>query len=121
MFTRDSQLWLWTIAVAVLAGVTANLELVREAFPGISPAVEARIQLASLLVGIGAGVARMSPLPISHAGRVVALHKQAARADEASVKTATAARATEQAAIVTQIAAEATQSASEAADRSDRT
>ena len=74
--TRDSRIWTLMIIAAVLANLSSSFGLLHEAFPWMTPAHDARIELASMLIGTLAGVLRMSPLPISPRGRARQIQKQ---------------------------------------------
>ena len=67
--TRDSRLWWVLILGAVLASLSTQTALLSGAFPWWGPPHDARLQLASLLVGVVSGVLRMSPLELSAKGR----------------------------------------------------
>ena len=70
MITRDSKLWAWLIAGAVLTALGSNLNLIDPLIPASTHTqVHAGINLASLLVATVAGILRSSPLGISDQGR----------------------------------------------------
>jgi len=79
---RDSRLWWFVIAASVMTAVSTNLELVRRAFPGLTDSGEATIELVAMLVGIVAGLMRMSPLPLSDKGRDRAFARERRRRAE---------------------------------------
>lgn len=64
MFTRDSALWTWNIAVAVIVNLSANLHL----FPWFSETAVHWISLVSFVLGVVSGIAKTSPRPHSEEG-----------------------------------------------------
>jgi hypothetical protein len=77
--TRDSAVWVVVIVSGLLTFLMGHFGLLVDAFPGLSPAWEARIELAAGLLSVVAGVLRMSPLPISPDGRDRAIAKEVDR------------------------------------------
>ncbi len=122
--TRDSNLWWWVMGASLVTAVSSKLELIDALVPeNYHKQVHAVIELLALLAGIGAGVARMSPLSISAEGRADAIQKNVARADTASVAAGVAAVAADTAAKASTVAVEAATIAAEestkAADMKD--
>ncbi len=107
--TRDSVIWWFVMAGALLGFLMTNFELLHQAFPGMTEQHEAWIRLACSTVGVIAGVLRMSPLPISDSGRSQAIQKNAEQATVASVAATVAAVKADE-------AVKATSEASKAAD-----
>ena len=67
--TRDSRLWCVLIVAAVLTSLSTQTALLSGAFPWWGPPHDARLQLASFVVGVVSGLMRMSPLELSAKGR----------------------------------------------------
>ncbi len=113
MTTRDSKAWWFVIAAAIVTAVSSRLDLIDPLIPeSHTKQVHALIELAALIVGIVAGVMRMSPLPISESGRAEAIEKKVKSADTAAVAAAVAADASSQAAEAASVAVEAAKVAS---------
>lgn len=64
---RDSTIWMVMLVSSVLTFLLSNQNLLQEA--GVSPQVEAWIELIAGCLGAVAGFLRMSPLALSDAGR----------------------------------------------------
>lgn len=64
MFNRDSALWTFNIAAAVVTALVANLHL----FPWFSEDTRHWLSLAAFLVGTISGVMKTSPRPHSEEG-----------------------------------------------------
>lgn len=78
MMTRDSQLWWIVMGGAVLMSVSSRMDLIDRLIPSVHQNwVHALIELVALIVVAVAGVMRMSPLPISPAGRTEAIKRDA--------------------------------------------
>ncbi len=78
MITRDSKLWWLVMASALVTAVSSRMELIDPLLPAAhTDTVHAVIELLALVVGVVGGVMRMSPLPISPAGRTAILRKHA--------------------------------------------
>lgn len=114
MMTRDSHAWWFVMGGALIVAISSRMDLIDPLLPAQhTRLVHAVVELLAYLVGVGAGVARMSPLAISHEGRAQAIQKNADRSDEAQVSANIAAVAADQAAKASTIAAEASQAAAE--------
>lgn len=112
--TRDSKLWWLAIAGAVLTGITGHFSLLHDAFPGLPVWVDAQVEFWAYMIGILAGLMRMSPLPISPEGRTDMIRKSAVKADTASVAATVAAVKAGEAVQATAIASDAAALASDA-------
>jgi hypothetical protein len=112
MMTRDHDGWWWVMAGAVLTAIATRLDLLDALFPeNYHKQVHAVVELAALITGIFAGVARMSPLPISPEGRADMIQKKGEQMDDAniaaafaSIKAETAVKATTEAAAAAEVA-----------------
>lgn len=62
MFTRDSLVWTITLIGSVLTFLLGHQELLQEAFPGLDPVWEKRIELGAAVMAFIAGVCHMSPI-----------------------------------------------------------
>lgn len=81
MITRDSRLWTVLLISAVVTAISSRLDLLDALIPeNYHRQAHAAIELSALIIGVVAGVLRMSPLPISPEGRVKAIRKTAVRA-----------------------------------------
>lgn len=78
MKNRDSRIYLVTLVLAVCVFLGGQFEMIQEAFPGIDPVWDKRIELAAALLAVIAGKLSMSPLPLSRKGK----QKMAAKAIE---------------------------------------
>lgn len=106
--TRDSNGWWWVMAGAVLTAVATRLDLLDALFPeNYHKQVHAVVELAALITGIFAGIARMSPLPISPEGRSELIQKKGEQMDDANIAAAVASIKAEKAVEATTEAAEA--------------
>lgn len=65
LMTRDSALWWVVLFASVLTYLSGHFELLGEAFPGLSPAWESRIELLAGLSAMVAAYLRLSPLKLS--------------------------------------------------------
>ena len=75
-FTRDGSIWL-VLFIGGLAGfLGGHFDLLAKAFPGVSTAWEARVELVSALSGFVGAYLRMSPAALS-AGNVMASSEHA--------------------------------------------
>ncbi len=91
MVTRDSHVWWFVIAAAVITGLPMHFDLLHKAIPVLPVWVDSLIELFAWGIGVAAGVMRMSPLPISPEGRANIVEKNAAKADTATVAATVAA------------------------------
>ncbi len=83
--TRDSNGWLWIIAGSILTAVASRLDLIDPLVPVVyHPQAHALIELLAMVVGIVAGLARMSPLPISNEGRRASIREKSETLDRAA-------------------------------------
>lgn len=105
--TRDHWGWWVGIAASVLLALTGHFDLLHRAFPAMSSAWDARLELASMIAGIGAGVMRMSPLPISDQGKQQIQQQQLQSSEKAQVAAAVAEQASAHAAKAADAAAAA--------------
>jgi len=116
--TRDSNGWYWIIAGAILTSLASHLSLVDQLLPlNWHETAHALIDLASVVTAAVAGIARMSPLPISPEGRSAAVQKNAEQADAATTKVVEASKAMDKAAAATDAAADKAQEAKEAVNK----
>lgn len=61
--TRDSNLWWWVIAGAILTGLSSKMDVLDRLLPAAhTDTVHAAIELLAMIVGIVAGVMRASPI-----------------------------------------------------------
>lgn len=108
MMTRDSNGWYWVMGGAVVTALSSRLDLIDRLIPAMHHDwVHAVIELLALIVGIVAGVARMSPLAISPEGRTKAMRKKGKQLDKATVAATVAAVKADKAVQATSDAAEA--------------
>lgn len=70
--TRDNAIWTVLLIAGVLGYLGGHYDVLQKAFPGLSQAWSARIELFSGLVGLIAGALRMSPLDLSEEGKLAA-------------------------------------------------
>jgi hypothetical protein len=112
MITRDSHAWWFVMGGALIVAVSSRMDLIDPLLPAQhTKTVHALIELLAYLVGVGAGVARMSPLAISPQGRTEIMeskgeqmHQATVAAAEASVKADKAVVATSEAAKAAEVA-----------------
>lgn len=110
MMTRDSHAWWFVMGGALIVAVSSRMDLIDPLLPqAYHKPAHAIIELLAYLIGVGAGVARMSPLAISHEGRAEAIQRNADRSDKALVSASIASEAADQAAKASTLAAEASQ------------
>lgn len=64
-FTRDGAIWWVGLIAGALGVIGGSFKLLHEAFPALDPAWDARLTLASAIVGFLSGYLRMSPLALS--------------------------------------------------------
>lgn len=64
--TRDGAVWLILLLGGISGFLLEHYTLLQQAFPGISIAWHARIELFSMIAGVIGGYFRLSPLPLSH-------------------------------------------------------
>lgn len=65
LITRDSALWWLMMLASLLTYLSGHFNLIQQAFPGLAPVWESRIELASATAGVFAAYMRMSPLRLS--------------------------------------------------------
>ena len=110
--TRDHNGWWWLMGGAIVTALVSDLSIINDIAPDAwEKAIHAVIKLLAIVVAAGAGLARMSPLPISNEGRDEAILKNAEHADKASVAASIAAEASDHAAKASNVAVEAAQMA----------
>jgi hypothetical protein len=117
--TRDSNGWWWVMGGAIVTALLSDLSVVNDIVPDSwEKSVHAVIKLLSIVVAAGAGVARMSPLPISPEGRMDAMQRKgeqmgvaAVAATVASVKADVAVKATSEAAEAANVAKDVSEKA----------
>lgn len=61
---RDSIIWIIGLVASVCVFLSAHFNMVQEAFPGVTPIWQARIELAAVFTGFLSALLRMSPLPL---------------------------------------------------------
>lgn len=84
--TRDSNGWWWLMGAAIVTALMSDTSIVNDLVPDhMEKAAHAIVKLLSILVATGAGLARMSPLPISPEGRQTAMAKKSERLEVASI------------------------------------
>lgn len=106
--TRDSNVWWWVMGGAIVTGLASHMNLVDGVIPDPwEQFTHALIELLAFLVTTAAGVARMSPLPISPEGRQEAIAKQSESTDTAAQAAAVASVASDEAAKSAAVAASA--------------
>jgi hypothetical protein len=117
--TRDSNGWWWVMGGAIVTALVSDMTVVNDIVPDSwEKSVHAVIKLLSVVIAAGAGLARMSPLPISPEGRVDAMQRKgeqmgvaAVAATVASVKADVAVKATSDAAEAANIAKDVSEKA----------
>lgn len=68
--TRDSKLWWFVMASALITAISSRMDLIDPLLPTQhTDKAHALIELASLIVGIVGGMMKASPLPLSDDGR----------------------------------------------------
>lgn len=113
MLTRDSHAWWLVMAGSIATAVASRLDLLDALIPeNYHKQAHAVIELVAMVTGIFAGVARMSPLPISDQGRASAIQKNVESAETAGIAAAVASKAAETAAKASTVAVEASKVAS---------
>lgn len=106
--TRDSNGWWWVMGGAIVAALLSDLSIVNDLVPDAwEKSVHAVIKLVSIVIAAGAGVARMSPLPISPEGRTEIMRDKGHKMGEAEVAATVAAVKAEEAVKATSQAADA--------------
>lgn len=69
--TRNSPLWWIGIFGSILTAAAQNqFDLVHRAFPSLGQEWDARLMLATTIIGVLSGLARMSPLALSEDSRL---------------------------------------------------
>lgn len=95
---------------ALIVAISSRMDLIDPLLPSAhTKTIHAAIELLAYLVGVAAGVARMSPLAISNEGRIEAMATKGAQMTAASVAASVAG-------VKADVAVEATKDAAAAAE-----